>query len=92
VSEAAVRKRVVVHGRVQGVFFRDSARERARSHGVAGWVTNRPDGAVEAVFEGPADGVDRLLRFCQDGPRGADVDRVDVTDEEPEGLEGFQVR
>jgi acylphosphatase len=92
VSEAAVRKRVIVHGRVQGVFFRDSARQRARSYGVAGWVTNRPDGAVEAVFEGPAEDVDRLVRFCQDGPRGADVDHVDVTAEEPEGLNAFEVR
>jgi acylphosphatase len=92
VSPDAVRKRVVVHGRVQGVFFRDSARERARSRGLAGWVSNRPDGAVEAVFEGEPEAVESLVRFCQGGPRGADVDHVDVSDEEPEGLLGFEVR
>ena len=91
-SEGGVRRRVVVHGRVQGVFFRDSARERARSRGVAGWVTNRPDGAVEAVFEGEAEAVDGLVSFCRNGPRGAEVDRVDVSEEEPEGLQGFEVR
>ena len=86
-----IRRRVVAHGRVQGVFFRDSVRERARSHGVAGWVTNRADGAVEAVFEGETDAVERLVRFCETGPRSADVDRVEVDEEEPEGLDGFVV-
>jgi acylphosphatase len=83
---------VVVHGRVQGVFFRDSTRERASSRGVAGWVSNRSDGAVEAVFEGEPDAVDSLVRFMREGPRGADVSDVEVTDEEPEGLSGFEVR
>jgi acylphosphatase len=92
VNQDAVRKRVVVHGRVQGVFFRDSTRERARSRGVAGWVSNRPDGAVEAIFEGEPEAVDSLVRFCQTGPRGADVNEVEVSDEEPEGLQGFEVR
>ena len=87
-----MRKRVVAHGRVQGVFFRDSMRERAQSIGVAGWVTNRPDGAVEAVLEGDADKVESMVRWMQEGPRRAEVDRVDVDDEEPEGLEGFHVR
>lgn len=87
-----IRRRVVVQGRVQGVFFRDSTRREAESAGVSGWVTNRADGAVEAVFEGDDDAVDRLVRFCEDGPGRADVDSVDVTDEEPEGLSGFDVR
>jgi len=87
-----VRKRVVVHGRVQGVFFRDSARRQASSRGVAGWVTNRPDGAVEAVFEGEPDSVDSLVRFMREGPRGADVSDVEVSEEEPEGLSGFEIR
>jgi acylphosphatase len=87
-----VRRRVVVHGRVQGVFFRDSVRERARAHGVAGWIANRGDGAVEAVFEGEAEAVDRLVRFCETGPRSASVERVEVFEEEPEGLSGFDVR
>ena len=59
---------------------------------MAGWITNRPDGAVEAVFEGDADAVDALVEFCRRGPRGADVDSVDEAREEPEGLSGFQVR
>jgi acylphosphatase len=87
-----VRRRVVVHGRVQGVFFRDSARERARAHGVSGWISNRRDGTVEAVFEGERTAVARLVRFSGIGPPGASVDRVEVFDEEPEGLSGFEVR
>jgi acylphosphatase len=87
-----VRRRVVVRGQVQGVFFRDSCRREARSRGVAGWVANRPDGAVEAVFEGDADAVDALVAWCAKGPRGADVASVDDSSEEPEGLSGFDVR
>ena len=88
----AVRRRVVVHGHVQGVFFRDTARREARRRGVAGWVSNRPDGAVEAVFEGAPDSVAAMVEFCESGPRGADVERVDASEEEPEGLSGFEVR
>jgi len=86
------RSHVVVHGQVQGVFFRDSCRREAESRNVAGWVTNRPDGAVEAVFEGEPDAVAALVDFCRRGPRGADVGSVDETSEEPEGLTGFRVR
>jgi acylphosphatase len=86
-----IRRRVVVHGLVQGVFFRDSTRQRARQHGVAGWVRNTWDGTVEAVFEGDADSVERLVAFCREGPRGARVDRIEVVEEEPEGLAGFAV-
>jgi acylphosphatase len=85
------RKRVVVHGLVQGVFFRESVRRRAETAGVAGWVRNNRDGTVEAVFEGAPDAVDRLVELVHEGPRGARVDRVDVFDEEPEGLSGFRV-
>ena len=74
------------------MFFRDSVRRRAAQHGVAGWVANRWDGAVEAVFEGEPDAVDRLVEFMREGPRGAEVERVDVTEEKPEGLSGFLVR
>jgi acylphosphatase len=91
-AEARVRRRVTVHGRVQGVFFRDSLRQRAQSHDVAGWVSNRSDGAVEAVFEGRPDDVERLVQFAQAGPRQAEVDNVDVREEEPEGLSGFEIR
>ena len=87
-----MRKRVVVHGRVQGVFFRDSTRRRAQAAGVAGWVANRPDGTVEAVLEGDADAVEALVRWLHDGPRGADVERVEVEDGEPEDLTGFDIR
>ena len=87
-----IRRRVVVHGDVQGVFFRDSTRERAQAEGVDGWVRNRPDGAVEAVLEGPAAAVEQVVRFCQEGPSRASVERVEVTEEEPEGLSGFAIR
>ena len=88
----AVRRRVVVRGRVQGVFFRDSTENEARSRGVAGWVRNRDDGAVEAVFEGDPDAVEAVVEFCRSGPSRADVEDVDVSDEEPEGLDSFEVR
>ena len=87
-----MRKHVVVQGRVQGVFFRDSTRQRAQAAGVAGWVANRPDGAVEAVFEGDDDAVESLVAWMHDGPRGADVERVELEDDEAEGLTGFEVR
>ena len=90
-SEQA-RRRVVVRGNVQGVFFRDSCRQKARSRGVAGWVTNRPDGAVEAVFEGDAGAVQAMVDWCGDGPRGAEVESVDESTEEPVGLSGFDIR
>ena len=82
----------MVHGHVQGVFFRDTTRRRAAERGVAGWVRNSPDGSVEAAFEGEPDAVESLVRFAHDGPRGALVERVDVIEEEPEGLSGFGVR
>ena len=87
-----IRRRVIAYGRVQGVFFRDSVRRLAQQHHVNGSVTNRWDGAVEAVFEGEPDAVERLVRFMHEGPRGAEVERVEVTDEKPEGLRGFNVR
>jgi acylphosphatase len=87
-----VRKRVVVSGYVQGVFFRDSTRREAMRRGVAGWVCNRGDGAVEAVLEGPPDAVRALVDFCSAGPRGAAVESVTTSDEEPEGLTGFEIR
>jgi acylphosphatase len=88
----SVRRRVVVHGYVQGVFFRDSTRRRASDLGVKGWVSNRSDGTVEAVFEGPPDAVSAMVDWSRRGPRGADVERVDEREESPEGLTGFDVR
>jgi acylphosphatase len=87
-----VRRRVIVHGQVQGVFFRDTTRRLAERNGVTGWVRNTWDGTVEAVFEGEPDAVERLVDFCRKGPRGAFVERVDVSEEAPEGLTGFAVR
>jgi acylphosphatase len=87
-----IRRRVVVHGYVQGVFFRETTRRRALSAGVTGWVSNRPDGTVEAVFEGEREAVERLVDFCREGPRGANVDWVDVEAEEPESVQGFAIR
>jgi acylphosphatase len=88
----SIRRHLVIHGNVQGVFFRDSTRERAQTRGVNGWVSNRADGAVEAVFEGDDEAVHSMVRFAHEGPRGADVARVEVAEEEPEGLSGFAVR
>jgi acylphosphatase len=84
-------RRVVVHGLVQGVFFRDSCRREAQRAGVTGWVRNRPVGTVEALFEGPEDAVRRMLDWVRHGPPYAQVERVEVTDEQPNGHSGFQV-
>ena len=86
------RRRIVVTGRVQGVWFRESTRQAAERHGVAGWARNRPDGSVEIVVEGPEEAVEALVRFCSTGPRNARVEEIRVTPEEPEGLVGFVVR
>jgi acylphosphatase len=91
-SNEVMRKRVRVHGRVQGVFFRDSTRERAQAHGVRGWARNLPDGSVEAVLEGEPEAVERVVRFLETGPPRAEVERVEIDEEEPEGLEEFAVR
>ena len=87
-----VRAVVRVEGRVQGVFFRGETRDRARSRALAGWVRNAADGSVEAVFEGPRDAVESLVRWCREGPRGAHVDDVRVRWEDPRGEEGFGIR
>ena len=86
-----IRRRVVVHGFVQGVFFRDSVRRHALTADVTGWVGNNRNGTVEAVFEGDDGAVLRLVEFCHRGPRGARVDRVEIEIEEPEGLRGFLI-
>jgi acylphosphatase len=85
------RRHVNVYGFVQGVGFRYSLQRAAESRRVAGWARNRPDGAVEAVFEGERDDVEALVAFCRQGPRGADVERVDARSEPPEGLAGFRI-
>jgi acylphosphatase len=87
-----IRRRLVVHGRVQGVFFRDSLRRLAEQLGVAGWAQNTWDGTVETVLEGEPDAVERLIEFAREGPQSARVERVEVSEEQPEGLSGFQIR
>jgi acylphosphatase len=85
------RKHVTVYGFVQGVGFRCAVERAARTRRVAGWVRNRPDGTVEAVFEGEPEDVEALVDFCRRGPRGSEVERVDVSAESAEGLTGFRV-
>ena len=82
----------MISGRVQGVFFRDSTRRRAESAGVSGWVRNTPEGTVEAVFQGEPQAVEELVEFCRRGPSRAEVASIEVVDEEPEGLTGFEIR
>ncbi|MFE1320225.1 acylphosphatase [Kitasatospora phosalacinea] len=86
-----IRRRVLVSGTVQGVFFRDSCRRAAAEAGVAGWVRNLPDGRVEAVFEGEPAAVDRMVAWMHHGPPRATVEHVEVLEEQPEGLLVFAV-
>jgi acylphosphatase len=88
---AVVRRRLVAAGRVQGVFFRDSTRREAARLGLAGSARNLPDGTVEVIAEGEPAAVDRLEAFVRAGPGHAEVSRVEVSDEAPEGLRGFDV-
>ena len=87
-----IRRRVIVHGFVQGVFFRDTLRHHAARLGVSGWARNTRDGTVEAVFEGEPVAVERMVALSREGPSGARVDRVDVLEEPLEGLGGFAIR
>jgi acylphosphatase len=86
------RARVLVSGKVQGVYFRANTREQARERGVDGWVRNLRDGRVEAVFEGPADDVDAMVEWCHEGSPAARVDDVEAEYDDPEGLGGFEIR
>lgn len=87
-----IRRRLVIHGRVQGVGFRWTIARAAESRGVAGWAANRADGTVEAVLEGEPDAVESVVHSAEQGPRGARVERVEMAEEEPEGLRGFGTR
>jgi acylphosphatase len=91
-ADHPVARRLVIHGRVQGVFFRDTLRRVAEGAGVSGWASNRDDGAVEAFVEGPAEGVERVVEFAHRGPRRAGVERVEVDEARVQGLTGFQIR
>jgi acylphosphatase len=87
---SSARRRVVAHGHVQGVFFRDSTRREAERRGVSGWARNTAEGTVEVVFEGAPDAVSAMVDFVRRGPGHASVSRVDVVEEAPEGLSGFR--
>lgn len=87
-----VARRAVVHGRVQGVFYRDTVRRAAQQRGVTGWAANRSDGTVEVWLEGDPDAVESMLRVLHDGPPRAEVDDVEIDEVQPEGLEGFETR
>lgn len=86
-----VRRRVVVSGRVQGVFFRESCKQLAQATGVRGWVRNLDDGDVEALFEGDAPAVEAMVNWCHIGPAHARVDTVAVTNETPGRETSFRV-
>lgn len=91
-ADEAIRRRVVVEGRVQGVFFRDSCRRQASAAGAAGWARNLDDGRVEVVVEGAPEAVERVVEWCRSGPSGAVVTDTRVMEERAEGLRGFSVR
>ena len=83
---------MVVRGQVQGVFFRESCARKARADAVAGWIRNRSDGAVEAWFEGDPQAVENLVTWCRQGPRHATVTDVEVSEDNPAGLEDFRIQ
>ena len=87
-----MRRRILVSGRVQGVFYRDSCRRRAAELGVLGWVANRDDGRVEAVFEGDDEAVAAMIAWARHGPAHARVRTVEVSEEEPTGEQDFRIR
>ena len=87
-----IRRRVTIRGRVQGVFFRASCADAAQSLGVTGWVSNEPDGTVQAVFEGHEGAVEGMIAWCHEGPLHAIVDDVEAHDEDPIGEHGFETR
>jgi acylphosphatase len=91
-ADDTVRRHVTIKGEVQGVNFREATRRKATEAGVSGWVTNRSDGSVEAIFEGPPEAVDQVVDFIREGPTAASVEQADVRDEQPEGISGFDVR
>lgn len=86
-----MRVRVVVSGRVHGVWFRESCRRQAQAHRVAGWVENQADGTVLAVFEGSSPAVAHMIAWCREGPTQALVTGVEITEELPEQLKEFRV-
>jgi acylphosphatase len=86
-----IRRRLIVSGRVQGVFYRDTCRSTARSAGVAGFARNLPDGRVEVIVEGEHDAVDKVVEWCRRGTPGSTVEAVEVSEEEPVGETSFRI-
>lgn len=91
-ADDVVARDLVIHGRVQGVFFRDTLRRVAEDAGVSGWAENRDEGTVEAHLEGPSDAIQRVVAFCREGPDRADVASVDVSEGSAQGVSGFEIR
>jgi len=87
-----VARRLIVHGRVQGVFFRATVSDAASTAGAGGWAANRADGTVEVWVEGSAEAVEAVTDACRAGSRASRVERVEVEDVEPRGLDGFAAR
>ena len=91
-DDETIRRRIRAEGQVQGVFFRDSTRREAHAHGISGWARNCSDGTVEAVFEGAPADVEHLVDYTRNGPGHASVAHLEVIEEAPEGLSGFEIR
>ena len=87
-----VARHLVIHGRVQGVWYRGWAVETAHALGLTGWIRNRRDGTVEAVVQGDEEGVERFIALAREGPPAAKVERIDVSEEDPATLSGFEQR
>jgi acylphosphatase len=85
-----IRRRLLVSGQVQGVFYRDSCRKEAEEKGITGSARNLPDGRVEVILEGGEDAVERMIEWCRRGSDMARVDSVEVEDQEPQGESGFR--
>jgi acylphosphatase len=91
-SGERVARRLLVRGRVQGVFFRSEVKREAADRGVSGWAANRPDGSVEILLEGGAPDVEAVISFCAHGPPAARVSHIEVGECPPQGLTGFEIR
>ena len=91
-DQPKIAARVLIYGRVQGVFYRASTQEQAQIKQVKGWVRNLPDGRVEALFQGTAATVEAMIQWCHQGPPGARVRKVDVEYEEVQDIQGFEIQ
>ncbi len=90
-SKNIICRRLLISGRVQGVWYRGSMQNEAEKLGVTGWVKNRPDGRVEALVEGTTAAVETIVEWCWQGPPAAHIDHVDVSVDQPHGLRDFDI-